>query len=173
MSEREYILVASPSWKRPQLMQTVDRNKLYWGDGPSHCHLTGEMTIIESFGWLDPDEDYDAIEAIEFDLEDRYPPEIGIKDSEGWLAPDGKYYPCPYSEHDSLALSITAIQFRNWEGTKYLEERGWMRVCRDYVLYHHDKITQPQIDAIFDLSQIATGKFKQTLERRLLHFTRS
>jgi hypothetical protein len=173
MAKREYILVSKPDWPRPQIMQTTDRDKLYWGNGPQHCHIADDMVIVKSFGQLDSrdDDDYDTIEAIEFDLEDQYPPEKGQKDSEGWLAPDGTYYPCASSEHDSAARSITAVLFRSWDGTRMLEDKGWMRVCEGYILYDHNKVTQRQIDTIFDLTQITTGELKETLDRRLSWLT--
>ena len=42
----------------------------------------------------------------------------------GWLSPDGRYYPCNWGEHSTLAYHIG-------DGEVYLESDGWARIVSD------------------------------------------
>lgn len=80
----------------------------------------------------------------------RKPPKFkrSITGQSGWLSPDGKFYPCGYMEHISIAHRLN----RN-EGT--LEELGWIKIQSGWAIspggLHHDlPATQSQIDLLFD-----------------------
>jgi hypothetical protein len=89
-----------------------------------------------------------------------------LKQSAGWISPEGRFYPCKSWEHDSFAidLAITIYGFNN--GTKCLEEKGWIRLMNSgYPACNlkHSIPTQSQLDTLWDIFQVSTGDFQQEL----------
>lgn len=71
----------------------------------------------------------------------------------GWLSPGGKFYGCKYYEHIALADRLDSNE-------PALEREGWLKLQKDvwiwpwiYLGREHGKITQPQLDTLFDWHQ--------------------
>ena len=82
--------------------------------------------------------------------EPRKPPKYkrSITGQSGWLSPKGKFYPCGYMEHISMAGRLGKNELD-------LEERGWVKIqngtaFRPGGLRHDLPATQRQIDLLFD-----------------------
>jgi len=73
--------------------------------------------------------------------------------SAGWLSPDGLFFPCNIYEHDELAIKLSQQFYdNNLDGTKLLESKNWIHVtAQGELLGSINKLTQNQIDTIFDL----------------------
>jgi hypothetical protein len=71
----------------------------------------------------------------------------------GWLSPDGKFYGCEYTGHRSLVSDLDK------GGERALEETGWIKLSVGHwfspwkFLEANGKITQAQLDTLFDWHQ--------------------
>ncbi len=81
--------------------------------------------------------------------------------SPGWIAPNGRFFPCPWYEHDSHAEELARRYYpdeaRRKSGTQIFEEKRWVRLLDNGSfrvgadLKAVPRITQSQRDALFDL----------------------
>lgn len=99
-------------------------------------------------------------------------PHIGkyLDDETGWLSPEGVLYPCPYSQHLNAADHILVSRCgRDFGGDEELEGLGWVKVQRDgsvawplaNVSAARSRLTQPQIDTLFDMLMDATTDLRK------------
>lgn len=61
-------------------------------------------------------------------------PSKELKHSAFWMSPTGDLYYCNSHGHDGLATCITASLFGNLEGTRLLENSGWLRAYKSGLL---------------------------------------
>ena len=95
--------------------------------------------------------------------------------SPGWIAPNGRFFPCPWYEHDShaeeLARKYYPDEARRKSGTQIFEEKRWVRLLENGSfrvgpdLQSVPRITQAQRDTLFDL---VTVNSENDFSRRLL-----
>ncbi|MCG3161487.1 MAG: hypothetical protein JMDDDDMK_02670 [Acidobacteria bacterium] len=84
--------------------------------------------------------------------------------SPGWIAPNGRFFPCPWYEHDShadeLARNYYPDEAKRKSGTQIFEEKRWVRLLDNGAfrvgpdLQAVPRITQAQRDTLFDLVTI-------------------
>ena len=81
-----------------------------------------------------------------------------IKDG-GWLSPDGQYYPAPHKNHDAITPLLAMAWYKDDGGRRALEERGWILVKHDGVVWFHPRtVTNEQLDALVPLLALAPNE---------------
>jgi hypothetical protein len=83
------------------------------------------------------------------------PPSLFPPASGGWISPEGRVWRCPVSFHKETAARIARERGMGGGDPKtMLEQRGWGHVMDNgYVLRTVDRLTQLQLDTLFDLAQ--------------------
>jgi hypothetical protein len=111
-------------------------------------------TIDYVYGMIDFDDD-DQFEALEVEHSKRYPPDEGIKDVyTGWISPDGRFFPCEWREHDSMAYYIYRyLNGCNPDGPAQLEKENWIRVNPGCIRYRfdYDEFTWQQLATLSEI----------------------
>jgi hypothetical protein len=129
--------------------------RLYWFGGISYMTRTENVKILHTFP---PTDDYLTPNEYEIAFwRDWNPPKKGEVTEHGWLSPTGDFYPCGYGEHESLADQIVAAFYGKLEGSKYLDNYGWLRVQDGNVVWMGNgspPATQAQIDVLWDISRL-------------------
>lgn len=132
--------------------------RLHWFGGMSYCHRTPDMKILAIYP-LPEDYTYEDEDRIEVEFYQTInPAQPGILGKDGWLAPDGRFYPCQYGEHYSVAKALVAKHFETISSTAddVLMQAGWRRLQNGHlaapVTFKAPPPTQKQIDAIYDLT---------------------
>lgn len=69
-----------------------------------------------------------------------------ISKESGWLAPDGTFYPCEYGYHEKWAE-------QNGLSTMQMEKQGWLRLRWAKWEGNEGRLTQSQLDFLWDWSQ--------------------
>lgn len=65
----------------------------------------------------------------------------------GWLTPKGEFYPCGWAMHSCFAHEHFNVDERE------LDKLGWIKITAGEVLSHTRRITQRQLDMLWDWSQ--------------------
>ena len=82
------------------------------------------------------------------------------KDDEkyGWISPNGKYFPCCYGGHITLADKICFGMIETNNAERYLEEQGWCKIFKSlfdkkYSIFVGGKhtLTKEQMDTLIKL----------------------
>ena len=102
----------------------------------------------------------------------EFPPEAVLpRPVPAWLAPDGRFYACRWLEHDRLSHRLSAALYDDPSGTRLLERRGWVRIQRDGTIIRaplaSTDLSQPQLDVLFSLAQVASGEYRANIEAEL------
>ena len=168
MKKYHAVALTIPSWNGKPGLMTEGRDGV-WYYGLSRSHFSGiEVDVLKDYGFID-ENGFGDIE-LQF-AKDFFSLEKGVRDSCGWLSPDGTFFPCESWAHDGTANLICKLEFGfvSDYGTADLEKKGWLRVCEKYVA-RAEKVTQRQVDTLFDLSQLTTDeKLKRNIEFTIKH----
>jgi hypothetical protein len=92
----------------------------------------------------------------------RFPPATRPVQEDGWLSPDGVYYPCGCYNHSVAAREIAGVDSYD------LERCGWVHISDSWV-WSERELTQPQIDALFDICMVNPESLLGTRIARLLN----
>jgi hypothetical protein len=94
------------------------------------------------------------------------PPSLFPSASGGWISPEGRVWRCPDSFHEETAARIAReLGVSEGDPGTMLEQRGWVHVMDNgYVLRTVERLTQLQLDALFDLAQTYPS-----MQRYLMH----
>jgi hypothetical protein len=127
------------------------------------------LTAQPARGWLHHAHDWQRAQ-MEFARE--FPPQpVSPRPVPAWLASDGRFYACRWLEHDRLSYRLSAMYYGDPGGTKVLESRGWLRVQRDGTIIRPPSsradLTQPQLDVLFSLVQLAEGAYRDNIREEL------
>ena len=148
-----------------------DPKKWYWGGSFSWCCSEKKVEIVKDYGYISSD-NYKKIDEIELDFYKNF--NVSEKsdpiESGGWVAPDGSFFPCKFFEHDAYAKSLAAIYHDSLDGIRTLTDFGWLRISDSGfsdVKYHAGKITQKQLDTLYDLFTVA----EDVEYKKLMKFT--
>lgn len=106
------------------------------------------------------------------DFAREFPPQpVSPRPVPGWLSSDGRFYACRWLEHDRLSYPLSAMYYGDPGGTRVLENRGWLRVQRDGTIIRpplsRTRLTQPQLDVLFSLAQLAKGVYRDNIRDEL------
>lgn len=71
-----------------------------------------------------------------------------LSQEDGWIDPDGAFYACGYTYHATLAEQMNY-------SVHHLEQAGWLHISSGVVVNDDPRLTQAQIDTLFDLTQLA------------------
>ena len=162
MAKHRVAALQLENWSHPSLMARDPRTGDWHYDRlPQRIGhpLPKGTVIVKEYGCLDFDDD-DAWNAVLVQFTRDFPPEIGVRDSPGWLAPDGRFFPCRSWEHDSMAHYLYRFVYGEMpetSATVAFERRGWVRVYEDVFSQKQD-LTQPQLNTLWDLSQVTTSE---------------
>jgi len=136
----------------------MSATRWYWNNGNgSYRLLPDEYEILVEYpGDLDNNDDlfYAAYQS----YLQSYGPKPAMKQSNGWLGPDGKFYTCRAREHNDLGYDLHILYYGNinyaLSRLRDLEKRGWLHTYADLVCWPETKLTQAQIDTLFDLAML-------------------
>jgi hypothetical protein len=147
--------------------------------GPSRMQMLeeDECEILQDYGWHKKIDDNPTMDDIQVQFAKDFPIEKGIKASAGWLAPNGDFYACSPWEHNdaafTLALQIYDHEYFNHRGSAVhmLEEKGWVRLYNDGSFSIGrmiddgipNRLTQKQLDALFDIAMISSEDVKKEI----------
>ena len=164
---KTYAIMIS-SWDRPSLMWIQGGLLRYMGYMQNVGPYDPEYhTIVHDYGYIE--NTYEELGRVELEHINNFPPKEGIAAGGGWLLPDGSFYACAYSEHDSIAKFIYKYLYQkhpdcpNVSFIAYVENLGWIRVTRTYILYQDGyRATKKQIDTLFELVMLSDNeRFKK------------
>lgn len=155
---------------RHVLLATPDGIKFYHPEGgPSHFTLS-DYELEETHGYYNLGDENDSRQVKRLVIKNAkkyHSPEKETKPTGGWLAPNGDFYPCESWLHDWMAESICRAVLGKLEGTRYLEQKQWIRVHDNGNLgtATDDPLTQAQRNALFDLyTQSDNCEYKKNIE---------
>ncbi|MGF7011970.1 hypothetical protein M2146_002524 [Lachnospiraceae bacterium PF1-22] len=76
----------------------------------------------------------------------------------GWISPEGKYFPCDYGGHSSLAYDICFGMVETNNSERYLEENGWCKIFKPLFSEGYDvyvdkdhSITDQQLETLISM----------------------
>lgn len=78
----------------------------------------------------------------------RYKPATEPVQDDGWMTPDGVFYPCGFWQHSACAMNLTGMYVTD------LEKSGWAHISSNFIANDDLTLTQPQIDALFDMMML-------------------
>jgi hypothetical protein len=155
------------------LLRTPDGEKFYHPEGGPTYFRLDEYTVSKDHGHLDLEDDWDKIESLILEnYANHHSPPSGLKESAGWMSPDGTFFPCRSWEHDFLAETLCRAEVGELESTRTLERYGWLRIYDNGLVAitfnGRRPATQKQIDALWDLHELAADKeYKENIRSRI------
>ena len=158
------------AWRtRPALSFTYDMKTFFWNGGPQKWTFgdARDVKILKEYGCVDHD-----LEKLRRKFLRDFPySKSDPVESAGWISPSGDFYPCAGWEHDAAAENISAncysAAYFKEHGYRLLEEFGWVRLYRSGIIYVKGKLTQAQIDKMWDISRVSSGEFLSNLHDEL------
>lgn len=143
------------------LVRPREPHTFYWYGMMGHAeYKPSDYEIVEVLGYGIYKEELEIAYRKKY-LKPR--PSKKLIQSAGWISTNGDFYACQPWEHDGRATNITACLFNSLRGTRLLEEKRWMRIYEDGLSYNSEKLTQKQIDKVFDLSRVGKKEWRKAM----------
>ncbi len=126
MAKKEFERVLLIEHHGEEVLVGIKNGNKHWNCGVSRCTFDPEVDkVIKEFPY-ECDEDLDAI-LLEVDAK-QCPKPTRACARLGWLAPDGKFFPCAYCAHKSVAGFLCAKYLKKLGGAEDLHKRGWLKI---------------------------------------------
>jgi hypothetical protein len=139
-----------------------------WEPGSAPSPLPDGYSIVKRYAVDVTEPSMGDWERAQLEFAREFPPQaIRPRPVPAWLAPDGRFYACRWLEHDRLSYRLSAHHYGNAAGTRALESLGWLRIQRDGTIVRapstRSELTQPQLDVLFSLAQVAEGDYRDNI----------
>lgn len=147
------VMMASPGGRREVSMETaheLERGRITWEDvrvfrDCSYMEVA-RARQDETGGPPPPLQEAPVDDPWQQPPSEEPPPESypAITQDTGWLSPEGRFYPCSYYEHDSIAHRLGKSR---WD----LDRLGWVVLAGSEGIHRGNiEVTQAQRDLVFD-----------------------